>query len=104
VAGVRHEERAVTGEPVVTEVGLLDDVVLEVAASQQEARGIGRQVGVFPLEPGARATPGIGERVGLAARGRLRGICIAAPAAPQHRDVMPSRADPFVHGLTSQIG
>ena len=104
VAGVRHEERAIPGEPVVTEVGLLDDVVLEVAASQQEARRIGGQVGVFPLEPGARTPPGVGERVGLAASRRLGGVRIAAPAAPQHRDVMPSRADPFVHGLTSQIG
>ena len=79
VAGVGDEQRAIAGEPLRrVELGFLDDVVLEVAARQQQARRVGRQVGVLALEPGARTPPGVGEGVGLAASRRLGGIGIAA--------------------------
>jgi hypothetical protein len=97
VPRVRNEHRAIPGEPIVGEIGLLDDVVLEVAASEQAARGRGREIGVFALEPGARTRPRVAERVGLAARGRLGRVGGAAAPAEQDRDVVTSGTDPVLH-------
>ena len=99
--GVRDEDRTTFSEPILVEIGFLDDVVLEIAPAEQDTCRGRREIGVFALEPGARAPPGVGERIGLAARGGLGRVGVAAPPAEQDGDVMPSGADPFLHGLTS---
>ena len=97
VRRVRNEDGAIPGEPLVGEVGLLHDVVLEVAAGEQDARGVGREIREFTLEPGAWAPPGVGERIGLPASGGLGSVGIATSPAEQHRDRMPSRPEPSRH-------
>jgi len=57
VGGIRDEQGATSGETLVAEGGFLDAVVLEVAARQEDARRVGREVGVFALEPGAADVP-----------------------------------------------
>ena len=61
---------------------------LRLQRASSRLRGVGREIGVLALEPGARQAPGIGERVGLAARGGLGGVGVAAALAEQHDDVM----------------
>src|SRR5215217_1517531 len=62
--------------------------MLEIAARQQQARGVGREIGVLAFDPGARQAPGVGEGVGLAARLGFGGIGVAAATAEQNDDVM----------------
>ena len=88
VRGVGHEQRPAAVEPPLVELGLLDQMVLEIATSQQQARGVGREIGIFAFDPGARQAPGIGEGVGLATRAGFGGIGVAAAAAEQHDDVV----------------
>ena len=88
MAGIGHEEKAAALEPGLVEVGFLDQVVLEVAAGEQQAGRVRREIGVSALHPGARQAPGIGEGVGLAAARGLCGIGVATGAAEQQDDVM----------------
>ena len=88
MTGVGNEQRPATREPRRVEPGFLDQVMLEIAARQQHARGVGREVGVFAFDPGARQAPGIGEGVGLAACLGFGGVGVAAATAEQHDDVV----------------
>ena len=97
VRGVRNEQGTAVGEPRVGEVRFLDNVVLEIASGQEHARPARREIGMVALEPGARPSPRVGERIRLAAGRRLRRVRIPASPAEQHGDVMSSRANPLRH-------
>src|ERR1044072_5590086 len=62
--------------------------MLEIAARQQQARSVGREIGVLALDPGARQPPGVGEGVGLAALGGFGRVGVAAARAEQNYDVV----------------
>ena len=102
--GVGHQQRAVRTEPLVGEVGLLHDVVLEVAAGEQDARGRGREIGVFTLEPGAGSPPRVGERVGLAASRGLGRVGVAARSTEQDGDVVTPGPHPVRTRISSRGG
>jgi hypothetical protein len=85
---IGNEQGAITIEPLLAQVGLVAEVVPDIAAGEQESGGVRRQIGVFTLHPGARHVPGVGEGIGLAPRGSLRGVGVATAAAEQHGDGM----------------
>ena len=90
---VGHEQHAHGAEPLLGEIGLLHEIVLEVAAGEQHGGAGGGQVGVLALEPGAGTPPRVGEPVGLAPRHGQGRVGVAARPAPQHRDVVPPGTD-----------
>ncbi len=93
VGRVGDQQRAQAGQHLVAEIGFLDEIVLEVAAPQQHGGTRRAQVGVLALEPGARAIPRVGEAIGVAAGDRVGRVGVAAPPAPQRRDVVPPGTD-----------
>ena len=97
VTGVRDEERGVRIQHRSAELGLVHDVVLQVAACQEQVRARRRQIGVLALEPGALLAVGALEGVGLFALRCLLRVCKAAGLTEKHGHVVPARTHPLVH-------